>query len=168
MRVLVTGGAGFIGSEFVRQCVERGFYVIVVDKLTYAGDLERLAEVEGKIRLYRVDIRDTNAIADIFSKEKPQVIVHFAAESHVDRSIFEPSVFMESNILGTLNLLNASKNHQVERFINISTDEVYGELGEEGFFSEETPLKFDFINLEHILFKKLNISDTHIFLSHLM
>ncbi|MGC8767658.1 MAG: GDP-mannose 4,6-dehydratase, partial [Brevinematia bacterium] len=141
MKILVTGGAGFIGSEFVRQAVKQNHNVCVVDALTYAGDIERLKEVEPYITFYHADIRDYEELDSIFAKEKPEAVVHFAAESHVDRSILEPRVFLQTNIEGTFNLLELSKKYGVEKFINISTDEVYGELGEEGKFTEETPLK---------------------------
>ena len=140
MKLLVTGGAGFIGSEFVRQTVEAGYDLAVVDALTYAGDLERLKTVEGGYRFYKIDIVDKTALEEVFKKEKPEVVVHFAAESHVDRSILEPNIFIKTNIEGTLNLLELSRQYGIQRFINISTDEVYGELGEEGQFTEETPL----------------------------
>jgi dTDP-glucose 4,6-dehydratase len=139
-KLLVTGGAGFIGSEFVRQGVERGYEIVVIDSLTYAGDLERLKGVEGKIKFYRADVADKGAVEEIFSKEHPDAVVHFAAESHVDRSILDPSPFIETNVKGTQVLLDASRRFGVERFVNISTDEVYGELGEEGHFTESSPL----------------------------
>ncbi len=140
MKLLVTGGAGFIGSEFVRQGVKKGHHIVVVDKLTYAGDRERLNEVWDFITFYRADIRNKEFLEYIFKKEKPEVVVHWAAESHVDRSILDPSEFLLSNVLGTHTLLEVSRNFGVDLFINISTDEVYGELGEEGKFTEETPL----------------------------
>ncbi|SMP13903.1 dTDP-glucose 4,6-dehydratase [Desulfurobacterium pacificum] len=140
MKILVTGGAGFIGSEFVRQSVERGLETVVVDKLTYAGDLERLKEVEKKITFYKADIGNREFVEWIFAKEKPDVVVHWAAESHVDRSILDASPFIETNVKGTQILLDAAKNSGVSLFINIATDEVYGELGEEGQFFEDTPL----------------------------
>lgn len=139
MKLLVTGGAGFIGSEFVRQAVKRGYNVTVIDKLTYAGDLERLKEVYDKIRFYKVDICNAKSIHEILLTEKPEVVVHFAAETHVDRSIINPKKFLKTNIEGTLNLLEASKRF-FPLFINITTDEVYGEI-ENGKFSEEHPLK---------------------------
>ncbi len=142
MKILVTGGAGFIGSEFVRQSVLRKFDTTVIDSLSYAGDMERLKEVTKDIRFYREDIRNKEAMEEIFRKERPDVVVHFAAESHVDRSILEPRIFIETNIIGTMNLLEVSKKYKLERFINISTDEVYGELMEDdGHFTEESPLK---------------------------
>ncbi|WP_028841741.1 dTDP-glucose 4,6-dehydratase [Thermodesulfobacterium hveragerdense] len=140
MKLLITGGAGFIGSEFVRQAVRLGYSVAVVDKLTYAGDLERLSEVSDRIAFYRVDIVDLESLKEVFEKEKPQAVVHFAAESHVDRSILNPYEFLNSNIVGTYNLLEVSRTVGIEKFINISTDEVYGELGKEGKFTEQSPL----------------------------
>jgi len=140
LKVLVTGGAGFIGSAFVRQAVKEGWDVAVLDALTYAGDLERLKEVDGKYKFYHVDLVERNAVFDVLEDFRPEVVVHLAAESHVDRSILDPLRFIRSNVEGTLNLLDASKEFKVERFINISTDEVYGELGEEGYFTEESPL----------------------------
>jgi len=140
LRVLITGGAGFIGSAFVRQAVKEGWNIGVLDALTYAGDLERLKEVEGKYTFYKVNLMDRGGVFEVFEDFRPEAVVHFAAESHVDRSILDPLIFIKSNVEGTLNLLDASKKLKVERFINISTDEVYGELGEEGYFTEETPL----------------------------
>ena len=141
MRMLITGGAGFIGSEFVRQTVKKGHRVAVVDKLTYAGDLERLSEVRKDITFYKADISNQEFIEHIFEKENPEVVVHFAAESHVDRSLLDPYPFISSNVLGTQVLLEVSKAKGVELFVNMSTDEVYGDLGKEGSFTEESPLK---------------------------
>jgi len=141
VRMLITGGAGFIGSEFVRQAVRRGHRVAVVDKLTYAGDLERLSEVRKDITFYKADISNQELLENIFEKENPEVIVHFAAESHVDRSLLDPYPFISSNVLGTQVLLEVSKAKGVELFVNMSTDEVYGDLGKEGSFTEESPLK---------------------------
>lgn len=140
MKLIVTGGAGFIGSEFVRQAVRKNNAVVVVDKLSYAGDLARLKEVQDSIRFYKADITDRDAIKQIFAKEKPEAVVHFAAESHVDRSILNADEFLTTNLIGTHTLLDCAKEFQVGRFVNISTDEVYGELGEEGQFCEESPL----------------------------
>ncbi|RMD47375.1 MAG: dTDP-glucose 4,6-dehydratase [Aquificota bacterium] len=140
MKLLITGGAGFIGSEFVRQAVEKGFKPVVIDKLTYAGDLERLKDVEDKITFYKADITNREFMEYIFRFEKPDVVVHWAAESHVDRSILDASPFIDTNVKGTQVLLDVSKKVGVKRFINIATDEVYGELGEEGQFYEDTPL----------------------------
>ena len=140
MKILITGGAGFIGSAFTKLAVKRGMEVAVLDALTYAGDLERLHEVEGQYVFYHADLTDREKVFNIFEDFRPEVVVHFAAESHVDRSILDPLRFVRSNVEGTLNLLDASKEFKVERFINISTDEVYGELGDDGQFTEETPL----------------------------
>jgi dTDP-glucose 4,6-dehydratase len=139
-KLLVTGGAGFIGSEFVRSGVKKGYEIVVMDKLSYAGDLERLKEAGNSVTFHKDDITDRGAIENIFKQEKPDVIVHFAAESHVDRSIIDPSPFLDTNIKGTQVLLDISKQYGVERFINISTDEIYGELTGEGKFYETTPL----------------------------
>lgn len=139
-KLLVTGGAGFIGSECVRQGVERGYAVIVVDKLTYAGDRERLRGFEDKVTFYEADIADAPRIDTIFTKERPDAVIHWAAESHVDRSIMDAAPFLSANVMGTQVLLDAARKQGVGAFINISTDEVYGELGEEGQFSETTPL----------------------------
>jgi dTDP-glucose 4,6-dehydratase len=140
MKLLVTGGAGFIGSEFVRQAVKNGIETVVVDKLTYAGDLERLKEIEGKFRFYRADITNREFIEHIFQTEKPDIVVHWAAESHVDRSILDATPFIDTNVKGTQVLLEAARKTDVSLFINISTDEVYGELGKDGQFYENTPL----------------------------
>ncbi len=139
-KLLVTGGAGFIGSEFVRQAVERNYAVSVIDKISYAGDLERLKGVEKHFVFHRIDVADREAVMQVFKAEKPDIVVHWAAESHVDRSIADPAPFIDSNIKGTLILLEAARHFGIGKFINISTDEVYGELGAEGEFSEITPL----------------------------
>ncbi|MGB9825023.1 MAG: dTDP-glucose 4,6-dehydratase [Candidatus Hydrothermia bacterium] len=139
-KILITGGAGFIGSEFVRKSVEKGYSTVVIDKLTYAGDLRRIDKVLDKIKFYRVDTADQVKILEIFKLERPDFVVHFAAESHVDRSILDPFSFIESNIKGTLSLLNAAREVGIKLFVNISTDEVYGELGHEGYFTENSPL----------------------------
>lgn len=139
-KLLVTGGAGFMGSEFVRQGVKRGYKIVVVDSLTYAGDLKRIQEVKRNIRFYKADIRDYRKILWIFKREKPDVIIHWAAESHVDRSILNATPFIETNVFGTHILLEVSRKMDIQRFINISTDEVYGELSDVGKFKETTPL----------------------------
>ena len=139
-KLLVTGGAGFIGSEFVRQGVQRRYAITVIDKLSYAGDLKRIREVEGKITFHAADITDRKSVQDIMKSEKPDTVVHWAAESHVDRSIANASPFLETNITGTQVLLDAAKDYGVKQFINISTDEVYGDLGKDGRFYESTPL----------------------------
>jgi dTDP-glucose 4,6-dehydratase len=138
--LLVTGGAGFIGSAFVRLAAKKGYEVIVVDKLTYAGDLARLAQVRRKFKFYKADICDRKQIESIFKKEKPEIVVHFAAESHVDRSIRDASSFLKTNIQGTQIILDIAKKHKIERFIHISTDEVYGDR-KRGEFSEESVLR---------------------------
>jgi len=138
-KMLVTGGAGFIGSEFVRQAV-KGYHVVVVDSLTYAGDMARLASIRDDIVFYQCDIADRRQIGQIVKDEGPEIIVHWAAESHVDRSILDASPFIMTNVKGTQNLLDAARQYPIELFINVSTDEVYGELGQEGQFTEETCL----------------------------
>lgn len=138
--ILVTGGMGFIGSEFVRQAVREGYKIIVVDKITYAGDVERLREVKGKYKFYQADICNAKKINSIFKKDGPKEVVHFAAETHVDRSIKDPSVFLKTNLLGTKNLLEASRRYHINKFIHISTDEVYGDI-DKGKFREGSPLK---------------------------
>ncbi len=143
-KILVTGGAGFIGSAFVRllarDCPPRGLSLAVVDSLTYAGDLARLKEAAGKYKFYKADIRNKNPIEAIFRKERPQIVVHFAAATHVDRSIQDASPFIETNVKGTQVILDASRKYEVKRFIHISTDEIYGEI-KKGKFSEDSPLK---------------------------
>ncbi len=138
-KILVTGGAGFIGSEFVRQRVLDGENLVVVDKLTYAGDLARLAQTKDKIAFYKTDICNVNTLDKIFNKEKPDFVVHFAAESHVDRSICDASPFVATNIAGTQVLLDLSRKYGIKKFVHISTDEVYGEI-EHGKFNEQSPL----------------------------
>jgi len=139
-KILITGGAGFIGSAFVRLAAKQGYKIIVIDKLTYAGDLKRLEEVKGKYKFYKADISDLKQIDAVFRKEKPQIVVNFAAESHVDRSIKDPAAFIKTNIAGTQILLDVSKKYKAEKFIHISTDEVYGDT-KTGKFSECSPLK---------------------------
>ena len=148
----ITGGAGFIGSHFVRQILqsEQDFKVINLDKLTYAGNLESLFDVDQSPRYTFVqgDIGDRELIASLLTEHKPTVIVNFAAESHVDRSIDGPEAFIETNIMGTFRLLDevrkwwkelSVEEQQSFRFLHVSTDEVYGTLGSEGLFTEETP-----------------------------
>jgi dTDP-glucose 4,6-dehydratase len=142
--LLVTGGAGFIGSNFIHYVLEnrKDWTVVNFDKLTYAGNLENLRDVEKDPRytFVRGDIADRAVVGAAFSEHKPQCIVNFAAESHVDRSILDASPFIETNIRGTQVLLEAARAHPVDRFLQISTDEVYGALGETGVFAEESPL----------------------------
>ncbi len=144
MTILVTGGAGFIGANYVlrrlRQSDER---VVMIDALTYAGNLESLVSVHDNpaYAFEKVDIRDADAVNATFESSKPDAVVHFAAESHVDRSILGPRVFTETNVLGTQILLDASRAHGVKRFVMVSTDEVYGSLGPTGAFTEQSPLQ---------------------------
>lgn len=151
MKLLVTGGAGFIGSAVVRKAVlQRKYQIVNIDKLTYAGSLENLREVEGKsnYKFVKGDICDFALMAKVFQEEKPNGILHLAAESHVDRSIDGPKIFLETNIMGTYTLLEAARQYfnglsdgdkKAFRFQHISTDEVFGELGPTGLFHEETP-----------------------------
>jgi dTDP-glucose 4,6-dehydratase len=143
-KLLVTGGAGFIGSNFVRMVISEhpDCFIVNLDKLTYAGNLENLAGLENhpNHKFIRGDICDGALIEDIIGEYKIDVIINFAAESHVDRSITAPKVFIETNVTGTLTLLEAARDKKLERFIQISTDEVYGSLGPEGKFTEQTPL----------------------------
>jgi dTDP-glucose 4,6-dehydratase len=149
MRVIITGGAGFIGSNLVRLLVSNGTEVLNIDKLTYAGNLESLSDIAGKenYRFAKIDICDAHALTDIIQTFLPDAIIHLAAESHVDRSIDGPRVFIETNIVGTYNLLQASLNYYrtlavseqtTFRFLHVSTDEVYGTLGPTGLFTEES------------------------------
>jgi dTDP-glucose 4,6-dehydratase len=144
MRILVAGGAGFIGSNFIRYILgaHADASVVNVDKLTYAGNLANLADVAGdpRYRFHRADICDAAEVARIFAEEKPGAVVNFAAETHVDRSIDDPALFLRTNILGTQVLLDAARKAKVARYLQISTDEVYGSLGATGQFSEESPL----------------------------
>ena len=147
MKIIVTGGAGFIGGNFVHYMVERypEDVIINLDALTYAGNLETLKPVEDKpnYRFVKGDIADRDFIFDLFKTEKPDVIVNFAAESHVDRSISDPGIFVRTNVLGTTTLLDACREFGIQRFHQVSTDEVYGDLPLDRpdlFFTEETPL----------------------------
>jgi dTDP-glucose 4,6-dehydratase len=138
----VTGGCGFIGSNFVRLlCSQSPWHVINLDKLTYAGNLENLADVPTeRLHFVRGDICDRELVERILRVDKPWAIVNFAAESHVDRSILDPSPFIDTNIAGTQTLLDAVRTHPVERFLQISTDEVYGDKEGQGSSTEEAPL----------------------------
>ncbi len=143
MNILVTGGAGFIGSNYVRMLLAQGNdRVVNFDLLTYAGNLENLAgcEDDPNYRFVRGDIRDRTAVHEVLADEKIEAVVHFAAESHVDRSVEGPEIFVLTNILGTEILLEESRTAGVDRFVMVSTDEVYGSLGAEGMFVESTPL----------------------------
>jgi dTDP-glucose 4,6-dehydratase len=144
MKILVTGAAGFIGSNFIHYINKErpSWNVTALDLLTYAGNIENLSEPikEKKINFVKADIVDETAIDSLFAKEKFDVVYHFAAESHVDRSIHGAKDFVRTNVLGTQNLLDATKKHNIKRFVHISTDEVYGSLGPTGRFYETTPL----------------------------
>ena len=148
MTIFVTGGAGFIGSNFVFHMLETypDYRIVCLDKLTYAGNLSTLAPVmdNKNFRFVKIDICDREAVFSLFEEEKPDVVVNFAAESHVDRSIEDPGIFLKTNILGTQVLMDASRKYQVKRYHQVSTDEVYGDLPLDRpdlFFTEETPLK---------------------------
>lgn len=145
--ILITGGAGFIGSHLVRLMVNKypDYLILNLDKLTYAGNLENLKDVENapNYRFLKVDIVDEEAVFAVFREYQPDGVIHLAAESHVDRSISNPNAFIFTNIVGTVNLLNAAReiwkeNGEGKRFYHISTDEVYGSLGEVGLFTEST------------------------------
>ena len=146
MRILVTGGCGFIGSNFIRlvlaQCGKTE--IVNLDKLTYAGNLANLAELPPdqarRHRFVKGDIADRAMVSSLLAQEKPDAIVHFAAESHVDRSITDASPFITTNVLGTQVLLDCARQAGIPRMVHVSTDEVYGTLGPEGRFREDTPL----------------------------
>jgi len=144
MNLLVTGGAGFIGSTYVHMArrLRPADLVVNVDALTYAGNLENLRDLEGDAQhvFVRADIRDGDAMLDVMRRHAVDVVVNFAAESHVDRSIMSAAPFLDTNVAGTLRLLEAARTAGVRRFVQISTDEVYGTLGPEGAFEETTPL----------------------------
>jgi dTDP-glucose 4,6-dehydratase len=129
MKVLVTGGAGFLGSAFVRRAVRQGMEVVVADKLAHAGDLERMGGAAPPAVFHKVDLAGSEAAEALVRKERPGMVVHFAAETHVDRSILEPLAFVDANVTATANLLAAAERCGVGKFIHLSTDEVYGDLG---------------------------------------
>ncbi|QBR13617.1 dTDP-glucose 4,6-dehydratase [Sphingobacterium sp. CZ-2] len=148
--ILITGGAGFIGSHVVRLFVLKypGYRIINMDSLTYAGNLENLQDIESadNYTFQKADIRDKDAVDEVFNTYRPDGVIHLAAESHVDRSISDPLAFVYTNVVGTVNLLESAKriwvgDYEGKRFHHISTDEVFGALGEKGLFTEET--KYD-------------------------
>ena len=147
-KILITGGAGFIGSHVVRRFVTKypNYQIFNLDALTYAGNLENIADIEQfpNYTFVKGDIVDADFINNLFQKHQFDGVLHLAAESHVDRSITDPLAFVKTNVIGTMNLLNAAKtiwkdNYDGKRFYHISTDEVYGSLGAEGLFTENTP-----------------------------
>lgn len=144
MNILVTGGAGFIGSNFVRHMVEiyPSYGIVNYDLLTYAGNLENLKDIESheNYTFVKGDINNRELVDHLVKYHNIDVIVNFAAESHVDRSITEPDIFIKSNVLGTQALLDVAKANNLKKYVQVSTDEVYGSLGETGYFTEETPL----------------------------
>ncbi len=144
MKILVTGGAGFIGSAFVRLVVaETGWEVVNLDKLTYAGNLENLTAVESnsRYRFLQGDIADAEVVDAAVAEARPEAIVHFAAESHVDRSILSPEPVVQTNLLGTFRMLEAARKNNVSRFVHVSTDEVYGSLPAPEEATEKFPLQ---------------------------
>ena len=149
MKILVTGGAGFIGSAVVRQAIRAGHEVVNLDALTYAANLANVESVSNApgYAFEKADIRDRAALDRVFAQHRPDAVMHLAAESHVDRSIDGPGAFIETNINGTYNLLEAARAFWTRegkpegfRFHHISTDEVFGSLGEDGQFTEDTPI----------------------------
>ena len=147
MTIFVTGGAGFIGSNFVFHMLDTypDYRIVCLDKLTYAGNLSTLEPVmkNPNFRFVKIDICDREAIYKLFEEEKPDIVVNFAAESHVDRSIENPEIFLQTNILGTQVLMDACRKYGIQRYHQVSTDEVYGDLPLDRpdlFFTEETPI----------------------------
>lgn len=147
MTIMVTGGAGFIGSNFVFHMLQThpDYRIVCLDKLTYAGNLSTLEPVlqQDNFRFVKADICDRQAVDKLFQEEKPDIVVNFAAESHVDRSIENPGIFLETNIMGTAVLMDACRKYCIQRYHQVSTDEVYGDLPLDRpdlFFTEETPL----------------------------
>ena len=147
MNIIVTGGAGFIGSNFIFYMLKRypEYRIVCVDKLTYAGNLSTLAPVmdNPNFRFSKTDICDREAIYKLFEEEHPDMVVNFAAESHVDRSIENPEVFLDTNIKGTAVMMDACRKYGIKRYHQVSTDEVYGDLPLDRpdlFFTEETPI----------------------------
>ncbi|NLJ17129.1 MAG: dTDP-glucose 4,6-dehydratase [Clostridiales bacterium] len=147
MTIIVTGGAGFIGSNFIYYMLDKheDYRIICVDKLTYAGNLSTLERAlnDERFRFVKADICDRTAVNKLFEEEKPDIVVNFAAESHVDRSIENPDIFLQTNIIGTAVLMDACRKYGIKRFHQVSTDEVYGDLPLDRpdlFFTEETPI----------------------------
>ena len=147
MTIIVTGGAGFIGSNFIFHMMKAhpGYRIVCIDKLTYAGNLSTLESVmdDPDFRFVRLDICDRKGVDKLFAEEKPDIVVNFAAESHVDRSIEDPGVFLQTNIIGTATLMDACRKYGIKRYHQVSTDEVYGDLPLDRpdlFFTESTPL----------------------------
>jgi dTDP-glucose 4,6-dehydratase len=147
MKIIVTGGAGFIGGNFIHYMMKKYplYQIVCLDKLTYAGNMETLELVIEKenFKFAKGDIADRDFVYQLFEEEKPDIIVNFAAESHVDRSITDPGIFLQTNIIGTGVLLDACKKYGIQRYHQVSTDEVYGDLPLDRtdlFFTEETPL----------------------------
>ncbi|OIQ10521.1 dTDP-glucose 4,6-dehydratase [Neomoorella thermoacetica] len=146
VKLLVTGGAGFIGSNFIRHILKEhpDWYIVNLDKLTYAGNLENLKDVEDnpRYRFLRGDIADRELVDRLFREEKFDLVANLAAESHVDRSILDPAPFIKTNIKGTQVLLEAARQHGIRKFLQVSTDEVYGSLGpDDPPFTEESPIR---------------------------
>ena len=175
MKLLVTGGAGFIGSAFIRQTLAGDTVTALcnVDKLTYAGNLENLASVAGdsRYRFERADIADADDIERVFAAFAPDAVVHFAAESHVDRSIHSPEPVIRTNLNGTFTLLEAARRHATARFVHVSTDEVYGSIDEPHDADESYPLRAsspysaakagsDLLALSYFTTYKMNVSVT--------
>ena len=147
MNIIVTGGAGFIGSNFVFHMLKKypDYRIICLDKLTYAGNLSTLVPVmdNPNFRFVKADICDREAVDKLFEEEHPDIVVNFAAESHVDRSIEDPGIFLQTNIIGTSVLMDACRKYGIQRYHQVSTDEVYGDLPLDRpdlFFHEDTPL----------------------------
>src|SRR5947209_1352904 len=175
MKILVTGGAGFIGSSFVRMAVRQRWAerIINLDKLTYAGNLDNLREIgaDATYRFVHADVCDAEEVEAIFASEAPDAVIHFAAESHVDRSIHSPAPVIQTNFNGTFTLLEAARKHKVARFVHVSTDEVYGSIDPPHEADETYPLRAsspysaskagsDLLALSYYTTYKLNVSVT--------